>query len=204
MYRVLLLAALLIFVAAVSAPAFGAGEDEQKILISDGYIILRDDEVQKMEQGFEVVLKGFGVDSVRLEYYNNLGKPVSIGNAVLKEGETVQCYRITGDGTNDKMLVMMMTMDKIYFNNSQVVVGISHVYQFEDPNPSYSEDTRWSLEIAVLEDPSVPGNPKPPDVNGDIGEDLIPEPLYIIIIIGLAAVSAVIVSIIFRKRVENR
>lgn len=196
------MAALLIFAAA--APALGAVEDETKTLISDSYIILRDEEVQKMEQGFEVVLKGFGVDSVRLEFYNNLGQPVSIGNAVLKEGETVQCYRITGDGSNDKMLIMMMTMDKIYFNNSQVVVGISHVYQFEDPNPSYSADTRWSLETAVLEDPSVPGNPKPPGINGDIGQDLIPEPLYIIIIIGLAAVSAVAVSLFFRKRVENR
>lgn len=201
-FYALLLAAFLIF--AILAPTFCIAEEERKELTSDKYIILRGDETQKLEQGYEIVLKGFSADTVRLEFYNNNKNSLLIGSAVLKEGETIQCSRITGDGTNDRILVLMMTMDKIYFNNSQVVVGISHVYQFEDPDPSYSENTRWALETAVLEDPSIPGNPKPPEENGDVEEDLIPEPLYIILIFGIAAVSMVAVSIIFRKRVEKQ
>ncbi|MDV0445359.1 hypothetical protein MmiAt1_09340 [Methanimicrococcus sp. At1] len=188
---------VLFFVLVLAAAALllpCAAESETKTLISDEYVILRDGETQKFQLGYEAVLKGFGADSVLVEFYNNHSKPVSVGSVILKEGETVQCYRKADE---DNLIVLMMTLDKMYFNNSQVIVGFSHVYQFEDVFPS--DGTEWVLETAVLEDPSTPGSTKPPEGGSNIGQDLM-NPLYIIILIGAAAVAVCIIRIFSEKK----
>ncbi|WNY27878.1 hypothetical protein MmiEs2_00550 [Methanimicrococcus stummii] len=183
---------------AVIAPA--AADDDRNIIASEEYRIMRDGEVLKLEQGYETVLRGFGPDSVLVEFHNNYSKPVSIGSVVLKEGETIQCFRILEDSNP---VVIMMTLDKLYINNSQVLAGFSHIYQYEEKNTQYNEETQWILETAVLDDPTVPQPPEKPGGGTDIETDSIADPFYIILIIGFAAFSVIVISLFFRKRVEK-
>lgn len=185
---------------AAGLPAY-AEEEQRNILISDDYQIMRDGDVLKFQQGYEIGLKGFGADTVLVEFHNNYRQNISMGSVVLKEGETVQCYRVSGSGKTE---LLMLTLDKLYLNNSQVIVGFSHIYQYEDTDTRYTEETEWTFETAVLDDPSIPQKPDKTDKNGYLGPDAINEPLYIIIMIGLAAVALILISMIFRKRVEKK
>ena len=162
---------------------------------------MRDGDVLKFQQGYEISLKGFGSDTVLVEFHNNYSQYLPMGNVVLKEGETVQCYRVSDNGKTE---ILMLTLDKLYLNNSQVIVGFSHIYQFEDTNTRYTEETVWTFETAVLEDPSTPQKPGNSGKNDNLGPDVVNEPLYIIMVIGLAAVALILISIIFRKRVEKK
>lgn len=198
--RFLILIFIFLLLCAACLPANAEGE--QNILISDDYQIMRDGDVLKFEQGYEITLKGFGADTVLVEFHNNYSKDLPMGNVVLKEGETVQCYRILDN--NNKTEILMMTLDKLYLNNSQVIVGFSHIYQFEDGYTRYTEETVWTFETAVLDDPSVPQKPGNTDKDGDIGPDFINDPLYIIIAIGLTAAALVLIKVCFRKRVKKK
>ena len=193
------LLALLLF-ASVSSFAAAAADDSalSDALISDGYIILRDEDVQKFRQGYEVSINGFGTGNVLIEISCSYSDPISLGSIVLEEGETVQCYRRTSNGME---LVLMMTLDKIYLNNSQIIAGFSHVYQYSDSNfGQYSGSEYWVLYADTLADPSAPKPPvKPPGNGTDIGPDLISEPLYIILIIGFAALAVILIAA-FSKR----
>ncbi len=191
---------IFLFLCAAVLPAC-AGEEQRAILISDDYQIMRDGDVLKFQQGYEISLKGFGSDTVLVEFRNNYSNNISMGSVVLKEGETVQCYRGSGD---NKTEILMLTLDKLYLNNSQVIVGFSHIYQFEDTDTRYTEETAWTFETAVLDNPSIPQKPNNPGKSNNIGPDVVSEPLYIILVIGLAAVALILISIIFRKRVEKK
>jgi len=174
-----------------------AATDYPNALISDGYIILRDETPHNFHQGYAVSLKGFGVDNVFIEFICTYSTPTTLGSVVLKEGETVQCYRRGPEGTN---LVLMMTLDKLYLNNSQMIAGFSYVYQLNDTNfGTYSGSGDWILYADTLDDPTTPGRPHTPPGNGtEIEPDLIAEPL-IILMIGVAAL-AVIAIAVFSKR----
>ncbi|WP_316557396.1 hypothetical protein [Methanimicrococcus hongohii] len=186
-----------LLLSAVMLPA-AAEEEQRNILVSEEYRILRDGEVLEFKEGYETILKGFGPDSVLVEIFNNFSDSYSVGSAVLREGETIQCYRTL---ENESIVILIMTLDKLYINNSQVVAGFSHIYQYEDENTRYSEETKWFLETAVLEDPSVP-NILADSIKIDNVED-VSEPTYIILIITFAAAAMIIIGLLFRKRVEN-
>ncbi|WP_166627411.1 hypothetical protein [Methanimicrococcus blatticola] len=171
-------------------------------MISDDYQIMRDGDVLKFEQGYEITLKGFGSDTVLVEFRNNYNKELSMGSVALKEGETVQCYRILDN--NNKTEILMMTLDKLYLNNSQVIVGFSHIYQFEDGYTRYTEETVWTFDTAVLDDPSVPQKPGNTDKDNNIGPDYVNEPLYIIVAIGLAAAALIILSVFFKRKTKKK
>ncbi|MBZ3935722.1 hypothetical protein C7391_0960 [Methanimicrococcus blatticola] len=194
----ILFSVFLLLCAAVPANA----EKEQNILISDDYQIMRDGDVLKFEQGYEITLKGFGSDTVLVEFRNNYNKELSMGSVALKEGETVQCYRILDN--NNKTEILMMTLDKLYLNNSQVIVGFSHIYQFEDGYTRYTEETVWTFDTAVLDDPSVPQKPGNTDKDNNIGPDYVNEPLYIIVAIGLAAAALIILSVFFKRKTKKK
>lgn len=185
-----------VFLPAAALPAAAA---EQTALISDQYIIMRDGDVQKLSQGYEVVLKGFGADTALIEFYNNYtSNSLLMGYIVLTEGETVQCYRVFED---ENVMILTMTLDKIYLNNSQIIVGFSNVYQYEDVNMQYSQDTEWKLESAVLEDPTIP---IPGDAIESNESSMAPEftadPAHTIILIGLAAFIVIVIGLIFKKK----
>lgn len=193
------LLALLLFTAV--SPFAAAADDDfpfSDALISDGYIVLRDEDVQEFRQGYEVSMNGFGTGNVLIEISCRYSDPISLGSIVLEQGETVQCYRRTSNGTE---LILMMTLDKIYLNNSQLIAGFSHVYQYNDSNfGQYSGSEYWTLYADTLADPSAPTMPvKPPGNGTDIGPDLISEPFYIILIIGFAALAVILVAA-FSKR----
>jgi len=183
----------------VPAPALATDDSDSEVLISDRYIILRDGDIEKLEQGYEIELKGYKADAVSLEFYNNYRDGVFIGSVIVKEGETVSCYRKFG---NEEVLLLRMTLDKLYMNNSQAVAGFSHVTQFKDRNTLYSEDTLWKLESAVLDDSTNPG-PSDPGKNNGIGisPDLIKNPIHIIFLIGFIAVAMVFIHFLFKKRI---
>lgn len=191
---------LVILCALLTAACSGEAESRE-VLIGDEYRIMREGDVENFLQGYAVVLKGYGADAVLVEFYNNFSRPLFVGEAVLREGETVQCLRING---SSEQVVLMMTLDKLYINNSQAVAGFSHIYQYEESDTSYTEESQWSLKTAFLEQPSDPGAENPPVKNGDdINSDFISEPMYIILIIGLLAVAVIAVSFFFRKRIER-
>ena len=189
-----------LFLTASAIPAACADVDLDQILEADSYFILRNNEDKKMQEGYKVLLKGFGSDTVLLEIHNTDVNPTLVGEVVLSEGETVQCYRTYRENTS---IVLMLTLDKMYLNNSQIIAGFSHVYQYKDPY-SGRYPTEWALATAFLEDPSTPTSPNPSDPpkndsNTDIGKDLIENPMNIIAAITLIA-ALVIVAMIFKKR----
>ena len=196
-----LLAIFLLF--AVSVPAVCAEIELNQQLEIDGYRILRSNESTKLHEGYEVTLKGFGTDTVLVEFYNNNTNQKLIGSVVIREGETVQCYRVS---ENNSSLVLMMTLDKMYINNSQIIAGFSHIYQYSDPYAWRNHpDVTWKLETSVLEDPSIPTlQPPENDKNDKNNEDLIENPRYTIIAISIAALAVVIIALIFKKRIEKR
>lgn len=195
----------LLFIAVFSLPAAAADEKGfSNALISDGYIILRDETPQHFQQGYSVSLIGFGADNILIEFRCNYSTPEILGSIVLEEGETVQCYRRGLDGTD---LVLMMTLDKLYLNNSQMIAGFSDVYQLSDTNfGNYSGSGDWTLYADILDDPSVPVPPGNPSNNQtEIGPDLIPEPLHIILIISLVAFSIIVIAVFSNKaRQKNK
>jgi len=167
-------------------------------IISDGYIILRD-EPHNFQQGYAVSLKGFGADNVLIEFICIYSTPTTIGSVVLKEGETVQCYRRNSEGTD---LILMMTLDKMYLNNSRMIAGFSHVYQLNDANfGNYSGSGDWTLYSDFLDNPTLPEQPDGPPGNGtDIEQDSVSEPLYIILLIGAAAFAVIVIAFFSRRR----
>jgi len=168
-------------------------------IISDGYIILRSGEPQNFQQGYTVSLKGFGADNVLIEIMCNYSDPKTIGSVVLKEGESVQCYRRNSEGPE---LILMMTLDKMYLNNSQMIAGFAHVYQLNDTNfGKYSDSGDWILYADFLDDPTIPERPGGPPGNGtEIGPDLTSEPLYIISAICVAALAAIVIAAFSKHR----
>ncbi|MCL2550192.1 MAG: hypothetical protein FWE78_04615 [Methanimicrococcus sp.] len=189
---------MLFAASALSLPAVANEERNIDVIISDGYIILRDESPQNFQQGYAVSLKGYGADNVLIEFRCNYSTPLTIGSVVLTEGETVQCFRRTSEGTD---LVLMLTLDKMYLNNSQIIAGFSHVYQMNDVNfGNYSDSGDWTLYADFLDDPSVPDRPGGPSRNGtDIRQDLISEPLYIILLIGLIACIVIVIAAVSKK-----
>ncbi|MDR0768101.1 MAG: hypothetical protein LBE57_06695 [Methanosarcinales archaeon] len=175
-----------------------SAEEQRNILVSEEYRILRDGEALKLAQGYEVVLRGFGPDAVLVEIDNNFRSPLIVGSIVVREGETIQCYRILENGS---VLILMMTLDKLYISHSEVVAGFSHIYQFEDENTRYTEETEWTLETVVLDDPAAFRLPTDAAKNGSIEQGDTSSPLYIILSIGFAAAAVVVIGFFFRKRV---
>jgi hypothetical protein len=202
--KLILCALLAIFLlSAASVPAVCAEIELNQQLEIDGYRILRSNESTKLHEGYEVTLKGFGTDTVLVEFYNNNTNQKLIGSVVIREGETVQCYRVS---ENNSSLVLMMTLDKMYINNSQIIAGFSHIYQYSDPYAWRNHpDVPWKLETSILDDPSIPTPPLPEnDKNDKNREDLIENPRYTIIAISIAALAVVIIALIFKKRIEKR
>ncbi|MCL2863471.1 MAG: hypothetical protein FWE54_05230 [Methanimicrococcus sp.] len=201
-FPALLLALLFVVFVLFVPPAVAEEKNLADAFIIDGYVILRDEMPHIFQQGYSVSLIGFGADNVLIEFRSNYSTPDTLGSVVLKEGESVQCYRQDSEGIN---LVLVMTLDKLYLNSSQVLAGFSNVYQLYDTSfGNYSASEDWILYAGVLDDPSVPVRPENPSGNGTyIRPDLISEPLYIILIIGLTAL-AVITIAIFSKRNSRR
>jgi hypothetical protein len=202
--KLILCVLLAIFLlSAASVPAVCAEIELNQQLEIDGYRILRSNESTKLHEGYEVTLKGFGTDTVLVEFYNNNTNQKLIGSVVVREGETVQCYRVS---ENNSSLVLMMTLDKMYINNSQIIAGFSHIYQYSDPYAWRNHpNVTWKLETSVLEDPSIPTlQPPENDKNDKNIEDLVENPRYTIIAISIAALAVVIIALIFKKRIEKR
>ena len=194
------LLALLLAVSVLTLPATATEERSlSDTILSDGYIILRSDDPQNFQQGYAVSLKSFGVDNVLIEFTCNYATPITIGSIVLKEGETVQCYRRNSESTD---LVLMMTLDKMYLNNSRMIAGFSHVYQLNDVSfGNYSNSGEWTLYADFLDNPTLPEKPGGPSGNEtDIIQDLTTEPLYIILLISLAAFAAIVIAAFSKKR----
>jgi hypothetical protein len=175
----------------------GAEGEQPAALISDDYQIMRDGDVLGLKQGYGITLKGFSSTAVLVEFHNDYGDNLSIGSAVLKESETVRCYRITDTGKTE---ILRLTLDKLYLNNSQVIVGFSDIYQFEDTNGGYTEETVWTLETAAPDNPSNPQTPDSEENPGNVGQELIAKPIYIIITISLATIVLIGIIILFRKK----
>ena len=205
---ILTLFSVLLLLSSALLPAVCADTEIElnQLLEADGYFVLHAGEEKEMQEGYEIFLKSFGSDTVLLDIYNTGTEQELVGSVVLKEGETIQCYRTYRENTS---VVLMLTLDKIYKNNSQLVAGFSHVYQYKDPYAG-RYPTSWTLETSVLEDPSVPTLPKPledenktPPGNTDVGTDLVDDPRSVIMIIALVAIVVIIVALIFKKRIEH-
>ena len=178
-------------------PPASAEAEQRNILILEEYEILRSGEVLRFAQGYEVLLRGFGTDAVMVEFYNNYRSPLFVGSTVLREGETVRCYRII-DGEN--ILILTMTLDHLYISSTQIIARFTYIYQFEDENTLYPEWV-WALTTTVLEDPTIPYADDP--IRTEYPEQDGVYPLYIILIVGLAAAATIAANFIFRKRVEK-
>jgi len=185
---------------------------DYSLLVSNESAILQIGDVYKLQQGYEVVIKGSGAGTILIEIYNNNteGTDYFIETAALKEGETVQCYRRTESGVN---LVFMMTLESTYLNSSGVIADFSHIYQYNDPKADeYPPVSDWLIYTDALEsqDPTLPNNKTDPDNKTDPNdktdtEDKNPpefslDPLYIILGVGLIAVLAVFLNLIQRRK----
>ena len=185
---------------------------DYSLLVSNESAILQIGDVYKLQQGYEVVIKGSGAGTILIEIYNNNteGTDYFIETAALKEGETVQCYRRTENGVN---LVFMMTLESTYLNNSVVIADFSHIYQYNDPAiDKYPPASDWIIYTDTLEsqDPTIPNNKTDPDNKTDTNNKTDTEdkdqpefsldPIYIILGVGLIAVLAVFLNLIHRQK----
>jgi len=172
-------------------------------IVSDRYALLQENDVCLFEEGYEVYLKGVGSNNVWIEYQNNISSvPRFVGDVILKEGDTIQCYRQSETG---RYLIMTMTLDKIFINNSDVIIGFSDICQYRDPDFSnFSDDVSWVIEVnKPIQDnrntPQDPGN------NNDsrLDPDLISQPIYVIAAVFIIFIAAVLISFFFRKKTHD-
>jgi len=185
---------------------------DYSLLVSNESAILQIEDVYKLQQGYEVLVKGSGAGTILIEIHNNNtdGTNYFIETAALKEGETVQCYRRTANGIN---LVFMMTLESTYLNNSVVIADFSHIYQYNDPAiDKYPPVSDWIIYTDTLEsqDPTIPNNKTDPDNKTDTNNKTDTEdkdqpefsldPIYIILGVGLIAVLAVFLNLIHRRK----
>ena len=185
---------------------------DYSLLVSNESAILQIEDVYKLQQGYEVTIKGSGTGTILIEIFNNNtdGMDYFIETAALKEGETVQCYRRTANGIN---LVFMMTLESTYLNNSVVIADFSHIYQYNDPAvDQYPPVSDWIIYTDTLEsqDPTLPNNQTDPgnktnttnktDTEDQDQPEFSLDPIYIILGVGLIAVLAVFLNLIQRKK----
>ena len=189
-----------------AGPAPASSELEEPsldVLISNRYILVQNNEIYRLEEGYEIFLRGVGSTEAWVEYQNNISSaPRYVGDAVLKEGDTIHCYRNSTAGSH---LIMTMTLDKIFINNSDAILGFSDIYQYRDPDFSnFSEEAFWTIEVNQLP-PDDKNTPKDTIGNNSrlLDVDLISQPIYVIAAFCLIFVTAILISIFFRKRVHD-
>jgi len=168
-------------VLAFSFPTTAAENDTVTpgILISNESTVLRNGETYRFLQGYEVTLKGFGAENVLFEIYCNDSNLISyyIGSTDLKEGETIQCYRRTKTGID---IVFMMTLERMYLNNSEIIAEFSHIYQYTDSGANdYPLVSDWIIYTDILEFPPS-GDLNDSDQDHDSDKDLSVDPTLII------------------------
>jgi hypothetical protein len=195
-------------------PAAAAENDTVPVLlISNESTVLQMGGVYTFQQGYEVVIQSFRPGSILIEIFINnttASAPHLISNATLEEGETVQCYRRTGNGTN---IVFMMTLDKIYYSSSEMAAEFSHINQYNDTGADdYPLIPDWviytdTLSIPLPNDPNNTSDNKSNNESGkenDIRQELIVEPIYIISGIFLIAAAAVFLILLHKQKMKNK
>ena len=181
------------------------------LLISNESAILQMGSVYTFQQGYEVVMQRFRPGNVLIEIFINdttASAPHLIGNATLTEGETVQCYRRTKNGTD---IVFTMTLDKIYSSSSEMAAEFSHINQYND---SGADDYPLILDWVIYTDtlsiplPNNPNNMSDNESNNEsgnkVGQEFSIEPIYIILGIFVIAAAAVFLNLLHKRKIKNK
>ena len=173
------------------------------VLVSNRYILVQNDEIYRLEEGYEIFLRGVGSNNAWIEFQNNISSvPRFVGDAVLKEGDTIHCYRNSG---SEKHLIMTMTLDKIFINNFDAILGFSDIYQYRDPYFSnFSEEASWTIEVNKLtRDDQNNASDSVNSGDGLLDVDLISQPIYVIAAVCIVFVTVILVSLFFKKRIPE-
>ena len=197
---VMLLILSLSFVFPLAAAAENETENVSNLLISNESAVLRIGDVYKFQQGYDVVFKGVGAETILIEMYNNNSDSFSysVGSTALKTGETVQCYRRTEGGI---YIVFMMQLESIHLNNSEFIAVFSHISQYPDPATEILSSTPdWIIYTDMIDYDS---SNNPDDKSNEVKKsdnEIYFDPIYIILGVVLIAVFIIFLNFYSKRK----
>jgi len=169
-------------------------------LISNESAVLRSGDIYKFQQGYEVVFKGVGAETILIEMYNNNSESFSysVGSTALKTGETIQCYRRTEGGI---YIVFMMQLESIHLNNSEFIAVFSHISQYPDPATENSSSTPdWIIYTDMIDYDSSNNPDDKSDKENKSMTEVFFDPIYIISGIVLIAVFIIFLNFYSKRK----
>ncbi|MDV0446673.1 hypothetical protein MsAg5_05230 [Methanosarcinaceae archaeon Ag5] len=211
---VLLFLSFLLLLTPVSADAVGeenvsirdnVGEYTHRDLIkSENYFLLREGEIEKFDEGYELHLAGSGSgDKILVELHNTADSdPKYITSVVMNDGDYLYCSRLLN---GEYYLVLSFQLDKSYVNSSGIVSGFSSFNQYEDPYVGNSSKNDWYVKVTDSPEPVLPDGPKPGG-NQTVNSSgfRVSEISSMMLLILASAATAVIIAALLIKKVYDK
>ncbi|WP_338103224.1 hypothetical protein [Methanolapillus millepedarum] len=175
-----------------------------ELLQSENYFLLREGEIEKFDEGYELHLTGSGSgDKILVELHNTgSDEPKYITSVVMNDGDYLYCSRLM-DG--EYYLILSFQLDKSYFNSTGIVSGFSSLNQYHDPYVSNQSKNDWYVKVTNSTDPVLPDGPKPENNSTGNGSGLtVPELSSMTFLILASAVAAIVVAALMIKKVYEK